>query len=159
MTTPTMDALNKALIDACSHGDLTTAQTLLTQGADLNAHDGLPLRSAIVEHNLSVVQFLLESGADVFAAPEEITDNEDIEDMEEEYATSYHDALDLALIYYSNDGEDYAMLKCLIKHGAYATMSQLRMTIISCCTFGGGYQSKLEQYSQLLTCLGALRTE
>jgi hypothetical protein len=55
---------NRTLELACTVGSLEDAREALEDGADINFRSGAPLFLAIVDRNRSIINFLLDNGAD-----------------------------------------------------------------------------------------------
>lgn len=68
VTVPARADVNSDLLDAARQGDTATVQSLLSQGANVNAtdaHGGTALMFAAVNGHTSTVQALIDAGADV----------------------------------------------------------------------------------------------
>jgi len=68
-TSQSRDIINNALVYACRHGQIEAAGLLLRKGADINCiprgfhYPGTPLHNAAVSGHRSMVEFLIEHGA------------------------------------------------------------------------------------------------
>lgn len=68
VTIPAWADVNSDLMDAARQGDTATVQSLLSQGANVNAtdaHGGTALMVAAVNGHTATVQALIDAGADV----------------------------------------------------------------------------------------------
>ena len=71
VNTSPVDECNSALWYACKHGRKRLVKTLLAEGVNVHAYDGLAPRAASKNGHVNVVKILLKYGANVRAMNDE----------------------------------------------------------------------------------------
>lgn len=99
------NATTTSLMAAIDRGQLSTSETLLQRGADINARDSCGrsiVRRAVDRHNVDVVQFLLDRGADIDAR-----DNDGYSALQIAFSQFWRPEMGMLLY---EKGADYTML-------------------------------------------------